>query len=578
MKNKFNNFNKVEILLILSLIVLFFFINSNILSYGLPFFQQADENAFLKGTISYISFITGIKRELSDPFFGPFINLIISLKFLFINEVILNLTSFSNLKSKIYNDPSILIFYGRYSSLFISSLCLFIVYLIFKKLKINFLIYFPIIISIAFSTFIVSLSLVNGKNSYYLLFFLLQIYFFLKYYYKSEKFEKNSYFIFSVLGAFAWGINYWSSIVSIYGILILHYKKFKFKKLYYFINFILVFALIGLLPSILLEDKFFLDYFIRTNEIEGPNINFIINDIFEKFKLSVNIIFNTEKFLIIFLLLFLYCLFSKNKNKKVVLILSLLILEPIIILSIGGDEVFPQLRYFSGSICLIFILSALIVKDILEYNNSKIILVLFIIVNLGIILEKTITYIKINNLIASNHSFVDFFTENEKINSDTLYLISTLDTRKGLKNLNLYKNLHEKNLIQNKLFEKDNYNFILQKIEIQKNEKNQFRNEQTLDLNVFSINLFSIKNFETFFDEVKKEYKYISIQENGFENFELYNYVKTNFDIVKSHFSNEYIFYNNGLRDIIKFLYDGGNINRLDNFTLGNNYSLYKLN
>ena len=96
------------------------------------------------------------------------------------------------------------------------------------------------------------------------------------------------------------------------------------------------------------------------------------------------------------------------------LILSLLILEPIIILSIGGDEVFPQLRYFSGSICLIFILSALIVKDILEYNNSKIILVLFIIVNLGIILEKTITYIKINNLIASNHSFVDFFTENEK--------------------------------------------------------------------------------------------------------------------------------------------------------------------
>ena len=46
MKNKFNNFNKVEILLILSLIVLFFFINSNILSYGLPFFQQADENAF----------------------------------------------------------------------------------------------------------------------------------------------------------------------------------------------------------------------------------------------------------------------------------------------------------------------------------------------------------------------------------------------------------------------------------------------------------------------------------------------------------------------------------------------------
>ena len=45
-----------------------------------------------------------------------------------------------------------------------------------------------------------------------------------------------------------------------------------------------------------------------------------------------------------------------------------------------------------------------------------------------------------------------------------------------------------------------------------------------------------LKILKLFFDEVKKEYKYISIQENGFENFELYNYVKTNFDIVKSHF------------------------------------------
>ena len=100
------------------MIVLFFIINANILNYGLPFFQQEDENEFLKGTIFYISFITGIKNEQTAPFFGPLINLILTLKFLFINEIVFNFTSFSNLKSKIYNDPSLLIFYGRYCSLF----------------------------------------------------------------------------------------------------------------------------------------------------------------------------------------------------------------------------------------------------------------------------------------------------------------------------------------------------------------------------------------------------------------------------------------------------------------------------
>ena len=68
-------------------IVLFFTINANIINYGLPFFQQEDENEFLKGTIYYINFITGIKNEQTAPFFGPLINLIITLKFLFINEI-----------------------------------------------------------------------------------------------------------------------------------------------------------------------------------------------------------------------------------------------------------------------------------------------------------------------------------------------------------------------------------------------------------------------------------------------------------------------------------------------------------
>ena len=118
----------------------------------------------------------------------------------------------------------------------------------------------------------------------------------------------------------------------------------------------------------------------------------------------------------------------------------------------------------------------------------------------------------------------------------------------------------------------------MRKIEIEKNINPELKNRKALNLNVFNINIFSIDNFDTFFEETKRDYKYISIQENGFESFELYNYVKTNFDIVNTPSNKENAFYNDGLRDVIKFLYDGGATKQLDNFILGNNYSLYKLN
>ena len=80
MWNKLKVFRKAELILVLILIFIFFILKKNIIEYGLPFFQQEDENAFLKGTLSYVSLITGIKRELSDPYFGPLINLLLTLK------------------------------------------------------------------------------------------------------------------------------------------------------------------------------------------------------------------------------------------------------------------------------------------------------------------------------------------------------------------------------------------------------------------------------------------------------------------------------------------------------------------
>ena len=84
MIEKIKRFKKIEIILVISLVVLFFLTNANIINYGLPFFQQEDEGAFLKSTISFISFITGIKSEMSDPFFGSLLNLLLTLKLLFL--------------------------------------------------------------------------------------------------------------------------------------------------------------------------------------------------------------------------------------------------------------------------------------------------------------------------------------------------------------------------------------------------------------------------------------------------------------------------------------------------------------
>ena len=111
--------------------------------------------------------------------------------------------------------------------------------------------------------------------------------------------------------------------------------------------------------------------------------------------------------------MFAIILASQLKNKKLVVILSFLILEPLMIFAISGEEAIPQIRYFSGSICIIFILTALIIQDFFKKISPKIIIVLFLIINGGIILDKAQIYFKINKLVKENHSFVDFY--NKKI-------------------------------------------------------------------------------------------------------------------------------------------------------------------
>ena len=130
--------------------------------------------------------------------------------------------------------------------------------MILRKLKIN--LYLISLSLVIFSTSLVtfSISTVNGKNSFYLLFFLIQIYFFLKYFLKPEKFNIKSYCLFGILGSIGWGINYWPAFVSIYAVIILHYRNFKFKKFKNLLPFLLIFILCGpVIDSIFSSDYMF---------------------------------------------------------------------------------------------------------------------------------------------------------------------------------------------------------------------------------------------------------------------------------------------------------------------------------
>ena len=130
-----------------------------------------------------------------------------------------------SLKLKIYFNPELFVFYGRAASLTITTFSIFFLYLIFKKLKINFFIYSILLITFCTSAVVFNVSTIMSKNSCNLLFYTIQLYFLIKYLFKIEKFSVKSYLIFGLLASLAWGINYWPAIVSIYAVFILHFIK-----------------------------------------------------------------------------------------------------------------------------------------------------------------------------------------------------------------------------------------------------------------------------------------------------------------------------------------------------------------
>ena len=119
-------FKRLDIIFITVLIVIFFAYYLNKISYGLPFFLNPDEIAFQGSTLSSLGFLTGYFEFNYNPLYAPLVNLILILKFIFINEFLINSISLDQIKLKIYFNPELFLFYGRLASLTITSLSIFL--------------------------------------------------------------------------------------------------------------------------------------------------------------------------------------------------------------------------------------------------------------------------------------------------------------------------------------------------------------------------------------------------------------------------------------------------------------------
>jgi hypothetical protein len=309
------------------IIILFFTFNFNRADYGLPFFINLDEINFKYSTLSYLSYFTGYSK-FKDPIYAPLLNLIIILKLIFINEYLINSLTPELIKWKIYFNPELFIYYGRLASLIVSSISIFFLYLIFKKLKINFLIYSFLLLSFGTSLVLLDVSIVNGKHSYFLLFFLIQLYFFFKYLLKIQNFNLKSYIIFGFLSSLAWGVSYWPAFISIYAVFILHHRKYKLTKFNYLTTFILIFFIFGPIIGVLYSDYPIFEFIFTTNEIKDFEIKTFYETTTKDFFEGLKIIFYAEKNLLLLALFLPFFFYDKNnKFKKNFLIILIIFLN-----------------------------------------------------------------------------------------------------------------------------------------------------------------------------------------------------------------------------------------------------------
>jgi len=582
---------KLQKIFIAIIIVIFFIYNLNNISYGLPYFWNPDEISFQDSILSSLYFLTGYWELSYNPIYAPVINSLIILFTLFFNELILGFQSLGQIESKIYFNSELFIYYGRLAILIITSLSIFFLYLIFKKLKINFFIYTTLIITFATSMVLLNLSTIMGKNSSNLLIYLVQIYFLIKYHIKFSKFNFKSYLIFAFLASIAWGINYWPAFISIYAIAIFHFRKFRFLKLHYVLVFLSVFIIFGPIINIYFSTMSPLQHLSYSN-YDSTNIEDILKSIFNRIETSMNIVYQTDKNILLLISALPFFFLNKFiKFKREFFIIVILIIEPIILFGLSGT-VYPQLRYFGGIVCVILILTGIVFNEF--YKTKLRYLVIFsLIFNFYLIYDNLTKHIKINTILSKNYSFFEF-NNNIKIDKSKILYLVDLNFQESLKQNLYYLRLYDNNLIKINNKSKKFHSNIEKKIQKIKNTKDIFIKNKNLkkDIIYFNYTFFPIDDLELFFKFIKKDFDYVVIEEsvpNYLSDLNLQKniqtYVNANFQLINKLFDKEKIFlryqqsvihyYNNTLSkfDSVKNI-----SNDSSDVIYGINYSLYKLN
>lgn len=515
--------------LFLSLVIILFIVGLyNLIDYGLPFFQNGDENAFLKSTLYFFGFFTHANQKLIDPITAPLFNFFISgfLSFMY-NFLVIDL-SLSDFQNYIYLNPDKFFLFSRISSLIVSSFSLLILFLIFKKLKINQNFFYLSFVSIASSPIFLDIGIVAGKNAYLLFFYLVQTYFFLKYLKRIEKFDFKSYVIFGILGSIAWGINYWGSLPSIYAIFFLHYQKNGLKNLKYIYFFLIIFFTVGFLPNFIFSEAHILQHLFDSSIIETdhdryPNKNRIFI-FFQEIYQSIIMIIQTEVPLVIsiIVLFFLYLIFKKKKiinskvQLKIILTFCFFIFEPIILFAIA-EWAYPQFRYFGPSIIILNLLFVYFVNFLFENLKSlklkKLLKIsFFLILSLTIFLKLNIHY---NFKISIDEKFNQLKTLDKHEKEKAIFMFSNMLLRENERMIEIYFNLQEDNVIQPNKFS-DGRNSIS---EIQKKRRvlNKYKNTDIVPNSknyVFFGSEFEILDKKKFVKFLIDNFDYIIIEKN----------------------------------------------------------------
>ena len=591
--NQKSFYRYIELIFVLVVIALFFKYRSNEISYGLPYFWNRDEIAFQGSVLSSLSILTGYFEKNYNPYYTSIFNLIIILKSIFINEFLINELNLGQIKSKIYFNTELFLYYGRLASVITASFSIFCLYLIFKKLKINPIILITLIITFSTSIVLLNVSTIFSKNSSYLFVYLAQLYFLIKFQTKIEKFDFKSYIIFGILASLAWGVNYWPAFVSIYAVFSLHIIKYKLSKINYLIFFLIFFLIFGPIANSFSTSVNALHFLTPQNDFIQSNslsirliLESAINDMFAGFRM----LFLTEKNSLLLFIIAPFFLMNKYIGfKKEFLIIFFLIFEPIILISLS-EHVLPQVRYFGGINSVVLILIAIVFNEFIKLNY-KYFIVIFLIFNFYVINNNIQKYNEINNLLSKNHSFLNFNKNIEVKHSKVFYLVD-LSFQESLNQNEYYIKLYHNDLIKKDNSSKKFYNHIKKKIKKIKNTDEILINDLNLkkDLIYFNYSINKIENLKSFFEFVKKDFDYVVIEES--RPFHLHDaqtqkkiksYIKENHILKKIFFNKEKI-YLKSQQDVISYyantLTRYNYVENIDNKDLepvfGVNYGLYK--